>query len=376
MKNTCIVIPCHVPWEWTTDYVNQTAYELAKYNTVICYYRFSSSSQNHPFFRRYRKNIYFYESVQFLPGRFVALNERINTLVMLVGIFILNQRTRFRRRLIWIFDPHVYHWATRFGKSFQMVYDCVDYWSGNPHMTDKERSVVQQEEQKLLKGASLVAVNSHVLYNKHKYHRKDLILVPQGFRLDVFRRVKTYKKHIPGGKPAIGYVGAISDRLDIRLLRSLALSMPHCQFVFAGPVLDVKPAHKAQFVSSLSKRLFALPNVTYLGDIGKNRISDVIGQFDVGMIPYRVDNTFNMYCFPMKLFEYFYAGKPVVSSPITELKRFPSFVKIGNSHGEWREIILSYLSRPWPERKRKEQRSLAKQNSWERKISAISGQIA
>ena len=37
MKNI-VIIPFNIPWNWSTDYGNQTAFELAKNgNIVICY---------------------------------------------------------------------------------------------------------------------------------------------------------------------------------------------------------------------------------------------------------------------------------------------------------------------------------------------------
>jgi len=77
----------------------------------------------------------------------------------------------------------------------------------------------------------------------------------------------------------------------------------------------------------------------------------------------------------MKLFEYFYMGKPVISTPIEELKRFPKFVKTGDTAEEWEHNIKELLSKPWPRRFQKEQRRLATQNSWEKKLFYITSLI-
>lgn len=77
----------------------------------------------------------------------------------------------------------------------------------------------------------------------------------------------------------------------------------------------------------------------------------------------------------MVLFEYFYMGKPVVSTPIEELKRFPKYVKIGKDYKEWERIIEDFLSKPWPKNYQMEQRKLAEENSWENKINTITSFI-
>ena len=73
----------------------------------------------------------------------------------------------------------------------------------------------------------------------------------------------------------------------------------------------------------------------------------------------------------MKLFEYFYVGKPVVSVDIIELKRFPKFVKIANSTNDWEKVISALLSKPWPKKIKEAQIKLAKENSWENKIAQV-----
>jgi hypothetical protein len=73
----------------------------------------------------------------------------------------------------------------------------------------------------------------------------------------------------------------------------------------------------------------------------------------------------------MKLFEYFYMGKPVLATPIEELKRFPKYVKIGRTAEEWEKHIQTLLAKPWPKAYQKEQKRLAVANSWDYKIDAI-----
>jgi hypothetical protein len=100
-------------------------------------------------------------------------------------------------------------------------------------------------------------------------------------------------------------------------------------------------------------------------------IKEILGNFELGIIPYDIRFDFNRYCYPMKLFEYFYMGLPVISTPIEELKRFPKIVKIGNTTKKWEAHLKSILSTPWPEKYQKEQKRLALENSWEKKVSNI-----
>jgi glycosyltransferase involved in cell wall biosynthesis len=70
----------------------------------------------------------------------------------------------------------------------------------------------------------------------------------------------------------------------------------------------------------------------------------------------------------MKLFEYFAMGKPVISTPIEELKQFPNLVFIGDTPKSWQQHIDQILSRPWPKNLQFQQKVLARKNSWHNKI--------
>lgn len=74
----------------------------------------------------------------------------------------------------------------------------------------------------------------------------------------------------------------------------------------------------------------------------------------------------------MKLFEYFYAEKPVISTPIEELKYFPKLVKIGKNSDEWKNHIDSLIQKKWPNDLKNLGKKLTKDNSWENKIEKIS----
>ena len=73
----------------------------------------------------------------------------------------------------------------------------------------------------------------------------------------------------------------------------------------------------------------------------------------------------------MKLFEYFYMGKPVLSSPINELKYYQRFVKIGNTVKEWQRYIKELLEKSWPEDFRSKQKEIALDCTWNNKINVI-----
>src|SRR3990172_10643404 len=90
IKNCIVLIPFNVPWEWSTDYTNQTAYVLSKKNIVIGYmwseaYSFKEYAQKHKLpriIKKHSKNLFLYYPIFFIPGRRFKivsyLNETLN----------------------------------------------------------------------------------------------------------------------------------------------------------------------------------------------------------------------------------------------------------------------------------------------------------
>jgi glycosyltransferase involved in cell wall biosynthesis len=247
------------------------------------------------------------------------------------------------------------------------LYDCVDYaWSKN----QTEFEDIQRIEKTMIRKVDYFFVNSYVLYTIHKSTRKPDRIVPQGFRLQDFKTYsgKSCKQFMH--KPVIGYVGAINHRIDFCLLLALSRRNPGYQFVLWGRIQDLDNSDlqtTKAWVDILRKETnIAIGHSTCGADI-----PGIIRQFDIAIIPYVIGYKSVKYSYPMKLFEYFYMGKPVISTSIEELKRFPKYIKIGNTANEWEKHIKNCLSGSWSKEYKKEQKKFAEANSWDKKILSV-----
>ena len=366
MDKTTYVIPFSLPWDRNADYQRQTALELAKRGTVIAYLRSEETfflkrliarSVRYPAY----KNIRFYCPVSVFPfGRFQLirrLNRRIN--YFLFSYFVLNGK----RVVLWIFDPEFY-WLPAQTKG-RSLYDCVDFHQG--YCPQKTIQTVKKQEQSLIRSVDFFFVNSDVLEKLHQSTRRPTV-VPLGFRKNDFLLKGTKRITLSQKAQIIGFVGSIDERIDFDLLQTLADRNTQWTIVLWGNVPD-----DAVDKDGINKRVAALArrkNVIH-GHSKNSDVPAIIRQFTVGMIPYRVSHPGARYAYPMKIFEYFYCGKPVVSTPLVELKRFPQYIKIGENAKEWEANIHDLLRRPWPKKYQQEQRKLALENSWEEKIRAM-----
>jgi len=267
-----------------------------------------------------------------------------------------------QRKIFWMFFPHLNSLTKIIFPSWKIIYDCVDYFQ---HLS----TTMYQQEVNLIKSADLVFVNSKVLLKNHAKHKMgQMYLVPQGFRLQSFKKEITKEKKWGTNKPILGFIGGIRNRLDFKLIYNLAKNNSHWTIVLWGPILSFfrenKPKKEIQ-------KLKLLKNIIW-GKSKQKDIPSIISSFDIGIIPYDTTIDFNKYCYPMKIFEYFYLGKPVVSTSIKELTRFPLFIKTGQSVQNWEENINNILAKPWPKKYQQQQRQLAINNSWGNKIEAMS----
>jgi hypothetical protein len=328
------------------------------------------------FIKKYSKNIYLFYPTLLIPfrrfGKITNLNEKLSVFLLKIFVKFLEIKNHFSKKVLWIFDPHLYPLSQIFGSDYFLLYDCVDFFSGTAK-TEEVKKLLVKYEHELTKKANLVTANSTVLQNHLQKIRKDIHLVPQGFRVNSFKKLSNNIPKINrAGRPLIGYLGAVNYRIDFNLLYKLATNNPKWDFAVWGPILEKDLLTAAQ--KGLLKKLIDLPNVIR-GESDKTSILGIIKQFDIGIIPYNSSIDFNKYCYPMKLFEYFYLGKPVVSTPIVELKRFPKFVKIGSNYEEWQKNINSILNKSWPHSNITEERILANNNSWEKKVAKICSYI-
>lgn len=310
-----------------------------------------------------RQNTLFYHPFFGIPGqRFLwvkQLNYCLNAFFLRLFITV---RFPSDKQYLWFFNPLYMSTMLKIFFGFYSVYDYVDYYRGVSLR-------LARQDTYLLTHSTFVFANSFTLAKKLRPIRNAVNVVPLGFSLQLFQR-HTNKPSQLHQRPIAGFVGGITPRIDFSLLTVVAKQNPHIIFAFYGQ-LDPALVDANGQITKRVRQYFALPNVRWHGYVPKRAIPAIISSFTLGCIPYRVDDPFNAYCFPMKVMEYFYAGKPVLATPIEELRRFPKFVFLGSSPASWTAALATISSRHWPKKIKEEERSIAKKNSWDAKLSAM-----
>lgn len=372
-KKKLIIVPI-IQKEHSTDVYNQTIKKLSQLgNTVIIVdYTKSEKSLLKEFFLKRR--IYYlkeksngvfisryYRLIPYLNFKYAFLiNVFLYYFILILAISYKNQSYYFSRSIFWVIHP----WREDFGlisKLFTFsLFDCTDFIG---EKIDDVNKYIKQ-----IRSFSFVFFNSKTLAKLYGKMVENYFVVPQGFRLEKFHTQKEEKQLFP----VIGYVGSINDRIDYELLVYLANQFKDYRFELWGKMI-VTGTDKID-VENKYKKMASVKNI-YLDSCSKNAISRVISRFDIAVIPY-TNSAFNKYSYPMKLMEYFFHGKYIISSKIFELEKFEEmgYLSIARSKKQWARYIREATNSKEhhiSKEKRHEMKKIAYENSWQIKLSSI-----
>jgi len=349
------------------DYAVQTLWQLQKHGKAIGFCLGEPITWRALFHHSLRLSEYVENNTLiirpffFIPGQRLGCIKRLNILLNeYILRFYISIQFRNRKKIIWLFEPFFAKQTLKIFKNYESVYDCVDYFY---EFSQDART----NEQYILSHATHVYANSNTLADLLRRQRKDVNVVPLGFAESIF--FLGIKKKIPNTrkrKKIVGYVGGIDDRIDFKLLYGIIKHFSKLEFHFYGKICIPPSTHSY----TEYKNIQALPNIFFHPEVPKQHIPSVIKQFNACLIPYRTDLTFNKFCFPMKTMEYFYMGKPIVSTRITELRRYKEHIFFMRTIKEG-VMQIEKAIHPLSRAKANQEKGFAIQNSWYKKVSTI-----
>lgn len=372
-----IIIGSTLPFSFPTDYIKQTCMILSKSNKVIVFLWGEALSIKEIFLQKFnikifqhKKSLTLFTPIHFVPfKRFETIrNLNLALNVFLLKIYFVINNFKYEKKIVWIFNYELYKMPVFFGQNYFSIFDCVDYFSSIHQKTNK---IIKVKVEYLIRNSKLFFVNSSSLAKLFSKYKP--ITVPQGFDLETFKvNVKSgIKINLPKNKPIIGYTGSLNYRLNYRLLDKVAKGHQNWNFVFIGSKQVNKLEDNLLKTNFWQRKLFKNPNVFVFKNQPKKNLPAIISSFNVCLIPYTNKVVFNKYCFPMKMFEYFFMGKPIISTPIMELNQFKPYVKIVDSADSMSNGIRRLMKEPWPKKYSEVEKKLAIQNSWDIKINII-----
>jgi glycosyltransferase involved in cell wall biosynthesis len=200
-----------------------------------------------------------------------------------------------------------------------------------------------EAEDLILEKANIVFAGGRSLYESKKNKNPNCYLFSSCVDNEHFSKARDSHTLVPNDlkditKPVIGYLGAVDERLDYRLIEKLAVKNRNFSFVFIGPIIKVE-----------RKELPAQKNILYLGAREYKILPSYLKGFNIGFMPFAMTPVTKMIS-PTKTLEYFAAGLRVVSTPITDVvSDFKGIVRIGHNADEISNHLREVLNNKEPD---------------------------
>jgi glycosyltransferase involved in cell wall biosynthesis len=292
-----------------------------------------------------------------IPGR---LGMRFSRPALVQQVRFAARRIGVKHPLVWVTCPPAEEVLEDL-RPAGLVYQRTDRWECFPH-ADEDRMRAYHE--RLAERADLVLFCSDVLYAEEANDCRAAAFVDHGVDFERFERAGRHPEDPEAfariRRPRVGFVGGIdSHTFDPQLFLEVAQRLPDLQFVLVG-------------ACSLPRDWCRLGNVHQLGRQPYDVIERYMAACDVLIMPW-ARNRWIEACNPVKLKEYLAVGRPVVSTPFPQLRRFAGLVRQASRADQFAEAIREALANPGEPEGR---RSPVRDETWLAKSRTVLGHLS
>lgn len=247
----------------------------------------------------------------------------------------------------------------------------TDDWPAGAELMGLDAGWIRRGLARGMAEADVVVVVSEQLRDQWSVFREDLHVVPNGCDAQAFAAVEDAP--IPDDvrlpAPRAGFVGHLSERIDLSLLEAVADR--GVSLLLVGP-------RQQTFQLDRVEALLARPNVQWVGAKPFDDLPSYLRVIDVGLTPY-TDSAFNRASFPLKTLEYLAAGRPVVATDLPATRSLdPSLVRIVSGPAAFADAVVKTLAgeRSAGAGQAAARRSFARRHDWAARteeIAALAG---
>ena len=223
---------------------------------------------------------------------------------------------------------------------FPLIHICMDY--PEPYQYE----LIELSDQTLV-------IPKSVFHELRAKYGKKIHCIPQSIHLATAMKQGNgcLKEPLPLARvprPRLGYLGPIFARLNLSMLHEFLAQNPNWHFVYFG-----------------QSNALQHPNAHAMPWRSPEELPEFVASFDVGMMPYDCSDKKNLHCSPLKLYDYFLEGLPVVSTPILAVSEFKDLIYSGATVRELSDAVGRALDEPSDSPKRSFRMQVAREHSTE-----------
>ena len=231
--------------------------------------------------------------------------EQEVVLKTLLDGFLAGEKAPFVR---WYYTPMMLPFSRNI-EAAATAYDCMDELA-NFRFAPRRLLALESE---LFDAADVVFTGGYSLYEAKRGRHPNVHPFPSSVDREHFGRARALgtepKDQARLARPRFGFYGVIDERMDLDLVTAVADAHPEWSIVMVGPVVKIEP-------EDLPRR----PNLHYLGGKSYEELPAYLGGWDVALMPFAINDA-TRFISPTKTPEYLAGGRPVVSTPIADVKR-------------------------------------------------------
>jgi teichuronic acid biosynthesis glycosyltransferase TuaH len=317
----------HVDWNWIPQRPHFIASNLAETTDILILYPFSRNRKN--LVSNSNKEL-FTIPIFFIP--YWKKYKLIRFLNLILGtIYSTAIKKLYNPDLIWITSPELINLIPA-RNNLPIFYDCMDDIL-EFKINEPSKKLLKKLEKQLIDQSDAVFFSSKNLMQeviqRYKSNSKHY-LIYNAFQPNKYWQISD--KIQTNKNLKIGYIGTISEWIDWDLLLSTLNKISKLEIILIGPTELNPPSNKKH------SRLSILPPIQH------DQLSNAVATFDILIIPFKINKLIESVD-PVKLYEYIYFNKPIISVKYEEINRFEPFVHFYNTQQELCELIENMITK-------------------------------
>lgn len=238
--------------------------------------------------------------------------EKMNREDVCRGIKKAAEKLDFKDPILWVYyHPYHYDYYGLFGEKL-VVTDWYDMFVAptGERLPEAEVRGIKAIEGRILSKADVIFAVSGDIEQYVSGNKGKVYLMPHGVDVDSFRDAAGSEQDIESGlkRPVLGFLGIMHNKIDFELLNYIMSRKPEWSLLLMGKEW-LRNEEDIKYFRQLKNK----KNVFFAGELKKEQIPGFLRKTDVCLLPFKRSEFNRASTGPLKAWQYFAAGKPVVA---------------------------------------------------------------